>query len=103
MGGGLCGAMVGYHLTEAGIDALVLDKRDIAAGSTSASTALVMYEIDEPLKDLIKLRGEDTAVKTYKQCLESTDRMEILTNNLSSDCGFTRKNQLLLCKPGLRC
>ena len=69
--------MVGYHLAEAGIDAIVLEKRDIAAGSTSASTALVMYEIDEPLKDLIRCEERTLAVKSYRQCLESTDKMEI--------------------------
>ena len=94
VGGGLCGAMTAYHLAEAGIDALVLDKRDIGAGSTSASTALVMYAIDQPLSDLIKIRGEDAAIKSYKQCWESTEKIDRLVKHLGVDCHFTRKNSV---------
>ncbi len=96
VGGGLSGAMLAYYFAEAGIDALVLDRRDIATGSTSASTALVMYEIDQPLKDLIKIRGEEAAVKSYKQCWESTDKIDRLVKHLGADCGFTRKNSVCL-------
>src|SRR4051794_21480358 len=55
IGGGITGALAAYHLVEASVDALVLDKRDIGWGSTSASTALLQYEIDTPLHQLIEL------------------------------------------------
>ena len=54
IGGGITGALVAVHLAEAGVKTLVLDKRDIGTGSTSASTALIQYEIDVPLRELIK-------------------------------------------------
>jgi len=54
IGGGITGALVALHLTEAGTKTLVIDKRDIGTGSTSASTALLQYEIDLPLRELIK-------------------------------------------------
>ena len=50
VGGGITGALVAYHLAEAGINTVVLDRRDIGWGSTSASTALLQYEIDTPLR-----------------------------------------------------
>lgn len=98
IGGGLCGAMVAYHLTEAGIDTVLVDKRDIAAGSTSASTALVMYEIDLMMQDLSKLRGEKFAVESYRTCFESTKKIEKIMKKLGRDCGFERKNSLFLAK-----
>jgi glycerol-3-phosphate dehydrogenase len=43
IGGGITGALVAVHLVEAGLETLLIDKRDIGTGSTSASTALVQY------------------------------------------------------------
>src|SRR5664279_4292043 len=54
IGGGITGGLVAVHLAEAGVKTIVIDKRDIGPGSTSASTALLQYEIDVPLRDLIK-------------------------------------------------
>jgi len=39
--GGITGALVAIHLVEAGVKTLLIDKRDIGTGSTSASTALL--------------------------------------------------------------
>jgi glycine/D-amino acid oxidase-like deaminating enzyme len=96
VGGGLSGAMVAYHLVEAGVDVALFDKRDVATGSTSASTALVMYEIDLMLKDLIRLRGEKFARESYKRCFDSTWKIERIVKKLGRDCGFKRKNSLFL-------
>ena len=96
VGGGICGSMMAYHLAEAGVDTIVLDKRDIGYGSTSASTALVMYEIDMHLTDLIELRGEKPAVRSYKLCLESIGKIERIMNKVGGDYGFKRKKSLYL-------
>ena len=45
IGGGITGALVAVHLAEAGVKTLLIDKRDIGTGSTSASTALLQYEM----------------------------------------------------------
>ena len=66
IGGGITGALVAVHLAEAGVKTLVLDKRDIGTGSTSASTALLQYEIDVPLRDLIKQVGSVAATRSYQ-------------------------------------
>src|SRR5262245_46813416 len=36
IGGGITGALVAHHLVEAGMDVVLLDKREVAMGSTSA-------------------------------------------------------------------
>lgn len=78
IGGGITGAMVAYHLAEAGVDTIVLDKRDIGSGSTSASTALLLYEIDVPLAELVPMIGEDRAVRAYRACCEAIDKIEAI-------------------------
>jgi hypothetical protein len=49
--------LAAVHLAEAaetGVKTLVLDKREIGTGSTSAGTVLLLYEIDVPLRELMK-------------------------------------------------
>lgn len=62
IGGGITGALVAVHQVAAGVKILLIDKRDIGTGSTSASTALLQYVIDLPLRELIKKVGP-TAVR----------------------------------------
>src|SRR4029434_9404128 len=61
IGGGVTGALTAYHLARAGAGVVVLDRRAIGCGSTSASTGLLQYEIDTPLYKLIDLLGADHA------------------------------------------
>jgi len=85
--------MVAYHLAEAGVSTAVLDRRDVGLGSTSASTALVLYEVDVLLSDLIKIRGEGAAVRSYEACLEAISKVERIVKQVG-DCGFARKKSL---------
>lgn len=96
IGGGITGALVAYHLVEAGINTIIVDKRDIGWGSTSASTALLQYEIDTPLYELIERVGEDHAVRSYKVCLAAISKLEVLANKLDTPCEFVRKKSLYL-------
>ena len=50
VGAGITGALIALELRTAG-RRVVVDRRDIGGGSTSASTALLQYEIDELLID----------------------------------------------------
>src|ERR1700722_4579056 len=49
IGGGISGALLSHQLVRNGVDCVLIDRRDIGHGSTSASTALLQYEIDTPL------------------------------------------------------
>lgn len=86
------------HLAEAGVDTLVIDKRDIGTGSTSASTALLQYEIDLPLRELIKKVGPNAATRSYQLCREAIGKIERLAARLKIDCGFERKPSLFLAR-----
>jgi glycine/D-amino acid oxidase-like deaminating enzyme len=96
LGGGITGALVAHYLTEAGIEAVVLEKRSIGRGSTSASTALLQYEIDTHLIDLKEKVGENHATRAYQLCLEAINKLEYLTKTLGEPCGFACKKSLYL-------
>ncbi|GAB3834606.1 NAD(P)/FAD-dependent oxidoreductase [Hymenobacter jeollabukensis] len=65
IGGGITGAFLGYYLTRAGLRAVVLEGRYVGGGSTSASTAMCQYELDEDLIDLRDKLGTQRANDAY--------------------------------------
>jgi glycine/D-amino acid oxidase-like deaminating enzyme len=93
IGAGITGALVARHLVDAGFDIVLLDRRDVAWGSTAASTALLQYEIDVSLADLSKMRSADVAQRAYLASRDALGRLESLA---AGRAGFTRKKSLYL-------
>jgi glycine/D-amino acid oxidase-like deaminating enzyme len=101
VGAGLTGSLIAHALTDDGINTVLLDKRGVGVGSTSASTALIQYEIDTPLFRLIRMRGREAAIRSYHLCRRATEQIEQLVGQLGGPCRFTRRTSLYLArKPG---
>jgi glycine/D-amino acid oxidase-like deaminating enzyme len=73
VGAGITGAMVADALTADGFKTSIVDKRGPARGSTTASTALVLYEIDTPLIKLTRKIGRDNAVRAWRRSRLAVD------------------------------
>jgi glycine/D-amino acid oxidase-like deaminating enzyme len=73
---------------------VVIDKRDIGTGSTSATTAMIQYEIDEPLHKLIHRIGKAPAVDSFKAGVAAIDKLESIVVKIQSTCGFERKQSI---------
>lgn len=98
VGAGISGALAAWHLTEAGLDVVVLDRRDVSSGSTAGSTSLLQYEIDEPLYRLAERYGFLDAAHAYHRCREAIDKIARITRRLPLDSHFERKTSLYLAK-----
>ena len=96
LGGGISGAFVAESLTRAGFNIVVIEKRDVGAGSTSASTALLQYEIDTHLTNLTRRIGLRDAERAYRVCHDSIDAIEQLMDELRVECVFQRKRSAYL-------
>lgn len=96
IGAGITGALIAYHLGQAGVDAVVLDKRDVAHGSTSASTAVLQYEIDITLGELADKIGPRNASRAYLACRRAIDALAEVAKDLRTDVGFEKKKSLYL-------
>ena len=94
IGAGITGALVAWHLAEAGLDCVVLDGRDVATGSTAASTALLQYEPDVPLHRLTDMIGETSAVRIYRAFLEALPAIAAIDRRLGGAHGFARAESL---------
>lgn len=82
VGAGITGALIADYVTQAGMSVCVIDRREAGWGSTSASTALLQYEIDSELQDLAKRYGESDAVLAYKSCEKAIRSLRILAESL---------------------
>jgi glycine/D-amino acid oxidase-like deaminating enzyme len=96
VGGGITGALVAHRLVSEGVDALLLDQRDIGFGSTAASTGLLSYENDVPLCRLISKVGEQNAVRSYVLGLEAVKKFKDLVRSVGDPCGFAPKESFYL-------
>ncbi|MDB6167412.1 MAG: FAD-dependent oxidoreductase [Verrucomicrobia bacterium] len=96
IGGGITGALVAWHLADAGVDAMVLDRREVAHGSTAGSTGLLQYEIDRPLWQLAREIGRERAVRNYRRCREANRAIGRIVRRLGLKCGFERKSSLMV-------
>ena len=97
IGAGITGALVAETLSSAGHQVLVLDRRDVATGSTSGSTALLQYEIDSHLAELEARFGERAARTAYLAGYESIPLLEQRVRRLGLvACGLTRRDSIYL-------
>nr|MDQ3040196.1 FAD-binding oxidoreductase [Pseudomonadota bacterium] len=93
IGGGITGALIADELAIHGHDVVVLDQRDAGWGSTSASTALLQYEIDTPMVDLAEMFGEQDAALAYRACAEAIDLIADKARDVG-DVAFSRMKSL---------
>jgi glycine/D-amino acid oxidase-like deaminating enzyme len=94
IGSGITGALIAYKLISEGKKVVLVDKRDVCNGSTAASTAMLQYEIDVPLHQLIRQRGLTCAVSSYKNCEKTIFNLKKIVNTLKSDCQFEFKKSI---------
>ncbi|WP_248307349.1 FAD-binding oxidoreductase [Bosea sp. FBZP-16] len=83
IGAGISGAMQADMLSEAGFSVLVVDRRGPVRGSTPASTALLQYEIDQPLTKLKRQIGEEAAIRAWRRSRLALDGLAARIKELS--------------------
>ncbi len=96
IGAGITGTLVATALADAGVDVVVLDRRDVAHGSTAASTSMLQYEIDELLVDLAATYGVEDAEACYAECARGIDLVEAATRRIGDPCGFRRSPSIFV-------
>ncbi|NDV58272.1 FAD-binding oxidoreductase [Bacteroides sp. 519] len=90
IGTGITGSLVAHELCNAGISCIMVDRQSISSGSSIASTALLQYEIDTPLTELIEKIGEKNAAMAYAACSKSVDDIENVFKSIDYNPDFER-------------
>lgn len=73
IGAGITGAMIADGLRDTGLNVIVVDRRGLAKGSSTASTALVQYELDTPLTKLSRKIGQRNAERAWRRSRLAVD------------------------------
>lgn len=96
VGAGITGALIADELTRAGMRVVVLDRRDVAGGSTSASTALLQYEMDSSLRELQEWCGPETAQALYWSGIDAIHALQKVCGELPDSGGFQSRPSLYM-------
>lgn len=95
IGGGVTGAIVAYYFTKNNIDTVMLEKGRIAHGSTSITTSLLQYELDDNLMNLIEYTTLENGIKSYELGLTALEEIDKFINEYGNNCEYEVKDTLL--------
>lgn len=96
VGAGITGSMAAEHLTRLGHDVVIVDRERPGHGSTAASTAMLLWEIDLSLVELAGIYGFDRAAGIYRRSLEAARGLTSLGESLALACGLRRREALYI-------
>ncbi|MCP3776950.1 FAD-binding oxidoreductase [Paenibacillus sp. MZ03-122A] len=94
IGGGMGGSICSRLLGERQVDAVVIDKRKLVHGSSSANNGLLQYSNDKTLTSFINTFGEMNGVLFYRMSKDALDQLEKLSTTLEIDPSFSRRSSL---------
>ena len=96
VGGGITGAMVAEQLVSAGHDVCIVDRERPGFGSTAASTAMLLWEIDRPLASLTDLYGFERAAGVYRRSVQAVSGLRTLARTRGVRCIMRERQSLYL-------
>jgi len=96
IGMGISGAMMAEALTADGRSVICIDRRGPLKGSTAATTALVQFEIDQPLSMLSKMIGRARAEQAWRRSRLAVSNLAGRIEDLAIDCRPRRSQSLYL-------
>jgi glycine/D-amino acid oxidase-like deaminating enzyme len=96
VGAGVSGALVADSLSNAGLGVVVADRRHPVTGATSASTALIQYDLDLPLVLLAERIGADQATRVWQRTRLAMDALCQRARHLGIQARFERHDSLYL-------
>lgn len=96
VGMGISGAMIAEALTAAGRSVICIDRRGPLQGSTSATTALVQFEIDMPLTMLSGKIGKARAERAWRRSRLAVMNLRARIDELAISCDVASRPSLYL-------
>ena len=96
IGMGISGAMMAETLTDAGQAVVCIDRRGPLLGSTSATTALVQFEIDQPLSSLSRQIGKQHGERAWRRSQLAVMNLKARIDELGIRCNLETRQSLYL-------
>ena len=83
-----------YVLAKAGHKVILIEKNQIAKGSSCANTGLLQYSSDIMMSELAQSIGEKNAVLFYKMCLEAMDDLTDISKSLEGETDYILRDSI---------
>lgn len=96
VGAGVTGSLAAEHLASQGHEVCVIDRQRPGLGSTTASTAMLLWEIDRSLNDLTTMYGFERAASIYRRSFGAVSGLAELVNTHGLACDMRHKRSLYL-------
>lgn len=96
VGAGITGSLAAEHLASLGHEVCVIDRQRPGLGSTTASTAMLLWEIDRSLTDLTGLYGFERAAAIYRRSEQAVTGLMELAASRALACGMSPRHSLYL-------
>ena len=96
VGMGISGALIAEVLTARGHEVVCIDRRAPLVGSTSATTALVQHEIDQPLMELSRSIGRAKADQAWRRSRLAIGNLKGRIEELAIACNLAERPSLYL-------
>lgn len=96
VGAGISGAFMAHALAPRYERVIVVDRRAPMHGATSASTAMLQFEIDEPLTELAGKIGWTRADRAWRRSFRATQDLVRIVTGEGISCGLERRQSLYL-------
>lgn len=96
VGAGITGSLAAEHLVSQGRDVCIIDRQRPGFGSTLASTAMLLWEIDRSLTELTEIYGFERAANIYRRSVAATNGLIELVTAQGLSCGLRQRHSLYL-------
>jgi len=96
VGLGISGAMIAEALAAEGRQVIGIDRRGPIEGSTTATTALVQFEIDQPLRHLSRQIGREQAIRAWQRSRLALTNLRDRLVELDIRCDWADRPSLYL-------
>lgn len=94
IGGGEAGSLCSFYLVNSGVDTVLVDKRQVAHGSSSANTGLLQFANDKSLTSMINTFGEDRGARFYWMCKQAVEELQHITTQLELSPDYIQRSSL---------
>ena len=95
IGGGITGAILSYYFSKENIPNVLLEKSRIGCASTSVSTALLQYELDNMVNKLEEVMKRENIVKAYNLGKKALDELENFIIENGNKCEYVKTDSFL--------
>jgi glycine/D-amino acid oxidase-like deaminating enzyme len=96
VGAGITGALMAERLTRQGLEVVLIDRETPGRGSTAASTAMLLWEIDRSLTELTELYGLEHAARCFRASFEAVKELQRLIARHGVACRMRPRQSLYL-------